>query len=106
MSRRCDREDVAWDDGRYPCQRGKTSFDALHGGYGFGGYLARRRAGLWDACVAFTRMKHLRERPKLPPWGSAAREAMARRYDRLAETHPIYEGMWRAWARILRRGEP
>lgn len=33
----------------------------------------------------------------------APREAMAARYDRLAETHPIYEGMWRAMARILRR---
>lgn len=37
---------------------------------------------------------------------STPREAMAAHYDRLAETHPIYEGMWRAMARILRRGAP
>ena len=35
---------------------------------------------------------------------AAAREAVAARYDRLAETCPIYAGMWRAMARILRRG--
>lgn len=50
-------------------------------------------------------MKHLRERPVLPPYGSAAREFVARRYDRLVETCPAYTGMWRARARILRRGE-
>lgn len=33
----------------------------------------------------------------------ASYERVAARYDRLAETHPIYEGMWRARARILRR---
>lgn len=33
----------------------------------------------------------------------APREAMAARYDALAETDPIYAGMWRAQARILRR---
>ena len=33
----------------------------------------------------------------------ATREAMAARYDALAETDPIYAGMWRAQARILRR---
>lgn len=30
-------------------------------------------------------------------------ERVAARYDALAETHPIYAGMWRAQARILRR---
>jgi hypothetical protein len=28
---------------------------------------------------------------------------VAARYNELAETYPIYEGMWRARARILRR---
>lgn len=39
-----------------------------------------------------------------PAPDAEAREAMAAHYDRLAEAHPIYEGMWRARARILRRG--
>lgn len=33
----------------------------------------------------------------------AAYERVAARYDRLVETCPAYEGMWRARARILRR---
>lgn len=33
-------------------------------------------------------------------------EAVAAHYDRLVETEPQYAGMWRARARILRRGRP
>jgi hypothetical protein len=33
----------------------------------------------------------------------SAYELVATRYDRLAETYPIYAGMWRARARILRK---
>jgi len=35
---------------------------------------------------------------------STPREAVAAHYDQLAETAPQYAGMWRATARILRRG--
>ena len=90
MSRRCKREGVEWDDGRFPCQRGATSFDAMHGGYGFGHYLARPRKLMWRALTEFhaRRMEHLRERPLLPPWWT--QEMLDRAHARAAEWHAIF----------------